>query len=135
LRTRKQTLSAQDSRSLPVTKGLAEVQLKILALEVDAPGAEHGAGHQDGAGHEASAFTPALLQAEAHRAWELLQAGVIRELYFRTDRHAAVLVLECASTQEARDVLTTLPLVAAGLITFELIPLAPYPGFARLFAV
>ena len=27
-----------------------------------------------------------------------------------------------------------LPLVAAGLIRFELIPLAPYPGFARLFA-
>jgi muconolactone delta-isomerase len=96
-------------------------QLKILALEADAPGADEGA------------YTTALLQAEARRAWELSQAGVIRELYFRTDRHAAVLVLECASTEEAHDVLTTLPLVAAGLITFDLIPLAPYPGFARLF--
>ena len=26
-------------------------------------------------------------QAEAARAWELYQAGVIRELYFRPDRH------------------------------------------------
>jgi hypothetical protein len=58
---------------------------------------------------------------------------VIRELYFRADRHAAVLVLECASTEEAQSVLSTLPLVAAGLIHFDLIPLAPYPGFARLF--
>jgi muconolactone delta-isomerase len=96
--------------------------LKILALETDAPGADEGA------------FTAALLQAEAQRAWELLQAGVIRELYFRADRHAAVLVLECASTEEAQAVLATLPLVAAGLIAFEVIPLAPYPGLARLFS-
>ena len=96
--------------------------MKILALETDAPGADKGA------------FTAALLQAEARRAWELLQAGVVRELYFRADRHAAVLVLECASTEEAQAVLATLPLVAAGLITFEVIPLAPYPGFARLFS-
>lgn len=96
--------------------------MKILALEVDAPGADVGA------------FTAALLQAEARRAWELTQAGVLRELYFRADRHAAVLVLECASTVEAQAVLATLPLVATGLITFEVIPLAPYPGFARLFS-
>ena len=96
--------------------------MKILALEADAPGADEGA------------YTAALLQAEARRAWDLFQAGVIRELYFRADRHAAVLVLECASTEEAQAVLATLPLVAAGLIAFEVIPLAPYPGFARLFS-
>lgn len=96
--------------------------MKILALEADAPGADEGA------------YTAALLQAESRRAWELHQAGVIRELYFRADRHAAVLVLECASAEEAQAVLATLPLVAAGLIAFEVIPLAPYPGFARLFS-
>lgn len=96
--------------------------MKILALEADAPGADEGA------------YSTALLQAEARRAWELHQAGVIRELNFRADRHAAVLVLECASTEEAQAVLATLPLVAAGLIAFEVIPLAPYPGFARLFS-
>ena len=30
--------------------------------------------------------------------------------------------------------LPTLPFVQAGLITFEVVPLAPYPGVARLFA-
>ena len=29
--------------------------------------------------------------------------------------------------------LETLPLVQAGLIRFEVIPLVPYPGFGRLF--
>jgi hypothetical protein len=94
--------------------------VKILALEKEIPGAP------------AQAFKP-LLRAEAARAWELYQAGVLRELYFDRDRRTAVLVLECAGTAEAKAALETLPLVAAGLINFEVIPLIPYPGFARLF--
>jgi hypothetical protein len=41
--------------------------------------------------------------------------------------------LECADAAEAHRVLATLPLVRAGLIAFEVIPLKPYPGLARLF--
>ena len=96
--------------------------MKILALEHDRPGVT------------GSQFTPAVLQAEARRAWELHQAGIIRELYFRADQHAAVLVLECADVDEARSTLDTLPLVCENLIEFELIPLKAYPGFARLFS-
>ena len=72
-------------------------------------------------------------KAEALRAWELHQSSIIRELYFRADRSEAILVLECADTKEAEQVLETLPLVQAGLIRFDVIPLAPYPGFGRLF--
>ena len=72
---------------------------------------------------------------EALRVWELYQQGVIRELYFRQDRSEAVLMLECDGVDEAEAVLQTLPLVKAGLITFELIPLVAYPGFARLFSI
>lgn len=71
--------------------------------------------------------------AEARRAWELHQAGIIRVLRFRADRTDAVLFLECADTAEAEAHLATLPFVAAGLITFDLVPLRPYDGFARLF--
>jgi hypothetical protein len=95
--------------------------MKILALEKETPGATA----EDFRSH---------VKAEAARAWELYQAGVIRELYFRQDRPEAVLVLECADVQEADRMLGTLPLVKAGLITFEVIPLVPYPGFSRLFA-
>ncbi len=73
------------------------------------------------------------LKAEARRVWELYQGGTIRELYFRADRSEAVLMLECADVKEAQQILESLPLVQAGLITFDVIPLIPYPGFARLF--
>ena len=95
--------------------------MRILALEDEVAGAT------------ADACAPHLA-AEAARAWELHQAGIIRELYFRADRSSAVLLLECADAEEARRHLATLPLVAAGLIAFEIVPLRPYPGFARLFA-
>ncbi len=70
---------------------------------------------------------------EARTAWELYQSGAIRELYFRADQHTAVLVLENDSIDEAAAVLAALPFVRQGLITFDLIPLTAYPGFARLF--
>ena len=46
----------------------------------------------------------------------------------------AVLILECGGTAHAEGILSSLPLVREKLITFELIPLKAYPGFARLFA-
>jgi hypothetical protein len=94
--------------------------MKILAIEKEIPGVAD------------EQFQPHL-KAEAARAWELYQAGIFRELYFRQDWPGAVLMLECADLAAAEQVLATLPLVRAGLITFDLLPLAPYPGFARLF--
>jgi muconolactone delta-isomerase len=95
--------------------------MKILALEKPVPGVTQ------------EQFTGALLKEEAARAWELLQSGIIRELYFRSDKQRAILFLECATSEEAGRALSTLPLVRDRLIAFELIPLVAYPGFARLF--
>jgi muconolactone delta-isomerase len=95
--------------------------VKILALEHELPGA-------------AAEQFQRHAHAEALRAWELHQQGLIRELYFRADHDQAVLVLECEDVAAAQRVVDSLPLVEQGLITFELIPLAAYPGFARLFA-
>ena len=95
--------------------------MKILALEHELPGA-------------ATDSFQRYEQEEARKAWDLHQAGLIRELYFRSDRNEAVLVLECVSLEEARSILAELPFVSEGLIAFELIPLKAYPGFERLFA-
>lgn len=73
------------------------------------------------------------LKSEAMRVWSLYASGTVRELYFRHDRHEAVLMLECTDAAEAQGVLNTLPLVEAGLISFDIIPLVPYTGFSRLF--
>lgn len=95
--------------------------MKILALERERPGLT------------AADFHPHL-RAEAKRVWALYQAGILRESYFRADVSTAVLILECADVDEANAALATLPLVQAGLIEFEIIPLRPYDGLARLFA-
>ena len=94
--------------------------MKILALEHELP---------DATAEQFGQYA----NDEARKAWELHQAGIIRELYFRADRNEAVLVLDCASVSEAQEILAALPFVKAGLITFEVIPLKAYPGFARLF--
>jgi hypothetical protein len=94
--------------------------MKILALEHELPNAT-AEGFQQYA------------RDEARKVWELTQAGVIRESYFRADRSEAVLVLECQSVDEAREALSTLPFVKNQLIIFELIPLRAYSGFERLF--
>ena len=96
--------------------------MKVLAFEHEVDGINP------------DAFQP-LLKAEARRVWELQQAGILREIYFRQDQSTAVLVLECENVAEAQKILASMPLVLAGLITFETIPLVPYPGFARLFGV
>ena len=95
--------------------------MQILAIEKEADGVTK----ED--------FRPHM-KAEAKRAWELYQSGIFREIYFTRDRPIAVIMMECAGVDEAKKALETLPLVKAGLISFELMPLAPYPGFARLFA-
>lgn len=96
-------------------------KMKILAIEKELAGAS------------LETFQPHV-KAEAFRAWELYQSGIFREMYFMADRKCAVLIMECDTIDEAKKALGTLPLVKAGLITFDLIPLVAYPGFARLFA-
>ncbi len=95
--------------------------MKLLAIERELPGAT------------AERFQEHA-KAEAARAWDLHQAGVIRELYFRQDRRSAVLMMECQDVADAAAALETLPLVKEGLIAFDILPLVAYPGFSRLFA-
>lgn len=95
--------------------------MKILAIEKEIHGVTD------------DKFTKEILKAEANKVWELYQSGIIRELYFHKDEHYAVLILECTDLEEAKQVLNTLPLVKNNLISFEIIPLSPYPGFERLF--
>jgi hypothetical protein len=94
--------------------------MKILALE------------RERADVKPEDFTPHLT-AEATAVWKLYQAGIFRELYFHQDKNCAVIVLECEDAHEAGEILNTLPIVKEGLITFDIIPLRPYPGFSRIF--
>lgn len=95
--------------------------MKILALEYELPSADPD-------------LMEAYQAAQTRRVLELTQAGILREIYFRAQKRETVLMLECADAHEARQVLQTLPLVQAGQIAYDLIPLVPYDGFLRLAA-
>lgn len=71
---------------------------------------------------------------EVSGVWELYSGNLIREMYSRADKPGAVLILECASVEEAKEVLDKLPLVKSSLLDFEIIPLGPFHSLERLFS-
>jgi hypothetical protein len=72
-----------------------------------------------------------VLVKEATRVYELYLSGSLREIYFN-EKHCAVLILECESLNSAEKLLSTLPLVQKGFISFEIMKLNPYTGFNRI---
>jgi hypothetical protein len=94
------------------------MKFMLLEKEIGAPSADAFHAH---------------LEAEARHVWNLVQQGIVRETYFNSDQHTAVLMLECESRVQVEKLIADFPLVKAGLIDFEIILLQPYDGFARLF--
>ncbi len=70
---------------------------------------------------------------EARRVWTLVKSSVIRRMWSRTDKPGALLLLEAADQAQARDAVTSLPMVREGLVEFELVGLAPFLGLEHLF--
>ena len=86
-----------------------------------------------GRGAPAESIQPHIT-AEIKAVWDLYTQGICREFYARADQPGpAVLLVESASVEDAKKALAKLPLVAQNLIDLDLIPLAPFTGFARLF--
>lgn len=73
-----------------------------------------------------------LLKEEADMLHQLYLGDQVREFYF-TDLGEAVLILECQSLDDSREILNKLPLVRQGMLGFEVMELKPYTGFTRLF--
>jgi hypothetical protein len=66
---------------------------------------------------------------EARRVWELYESDRVREFYLRADdQPGVVLVFECEDVTEAERLVAALPMVEAGLLNFEVIPVRPYTG-------
>jgi len=78
-------------------------------------------------------YQPHLLD-EVRHAWESYKRGVVRDIYFRQDRPGVAMFLECENPAEAQELLASFPLVKAGLIDFEMIPLGPFTNWEVLFA-
>ena len=95
--------------------------MRILAIERELPAPRR-------------ADLPHLLHDEAAGVWDLLKRGIIRNIWFTAADRLAIIMLECAGAAEAREHLSTLPLVQTGVIDFTLHELRSYDGFERLFA-
>jgi muconolactone delta-isomerase len=72
----------------------------------------------------------AYLEPEAERVRELYTQGIFRAVYSRGDVKGAVVELECPSSDEANQVMQTMPFAQQGMIDVQIIPLLPYRGFA-----
>jgi uncharacterized Fe-S cluster-containing protein len=72
-----------------------------------------------------------ILKQETLAVLNLQQKDILREIYF-DENHCAVLILECIDKYEAQKILSELPLVKDGFISFEIRELQPYTGFSRL---
>jgi hypothetical protein len=71
---------------------------------------------------------------EIQAVWELYAQGICREFYTRANEPGRVVLLfESASVEVAQEALATLPFARLHLIDFDVIPLAPFTGLARLF--
>lgn len=95
--------------------------MKLLCLDVPKPGAS------------LEKYQPHLLN-EVHYTWQLYKSGVIRDIYFRQDRPGVAIIAEAESIEVAKKALDELPLVKAGLIGWEMIPLGPFTNWEFLFA-
>ncbi|WP_290918941.1 hypothetical protein [Halodesulfovibrio sp.] len=69
---------------------------------------------------------------EVNYTVKMYLADVVREMYFRQDRSGTILMLEAPSLEEARGLINKMPMVQAGLIDYELIPVGPFVPLALL---
>ncbi len=76
----------------------------------------------------------ALQVPEVTEVWRLMNADFIREIYFDKDKPCVVLVVEADSVDAARERLSQLPMLKAGLFDFDYTVLGPFSQLAHLFA-
>ena len=71
---------------------------------------------------------------EIQAVWQLYTQGICREFYTRANEPGRVVMMFESETVEATNkALATLPFARLYLIDFDVIPLAPFTGLARLF--
>lgn len=74
----------------------------------------------------------AFEEPESKRVWELYTAGILKEIYLRTDAIGAVIVLECSSQAEAESAINSLPMVKAGLFNVNYMQLGEWTQMTRM---
>ncbi|MCC3317034.1 hypothetical protein [Nocardia africana] len=71
----------------------------------------------------------AVLPAETDHVRRLYLDGVVRQIWLRGDVAGACFTIEAADAEQANAIVAQLPMAAAGVSEFTVIPLSPYRGF------
>ena len=73
----------------------------------------------------ASPEIPTLLAQEQGRTGGLIDEGVVQQLLLRADGTGGYMVVDAESAEVARERLSTLPFMKAGIMKIELVELKP----------
>lgn len=65
------------------------------------------------------------MPAEVPATLQLYLDGKMEQFWFRSDRPGVVFLMEAESLDTVKDAIRSLPLAAAGLLTFEYLPVGP----------
>ncbi|ARV60765.1 hypothetical protein BZZ01_20985 [Nostocales cyanobacterium HT-58-2] len=75
-----------------------------------------------------------LVKPEAAKVWEYVASDLVRTVHYIADHSGAVLLFEAPSVEAVNEAVAQLPMVQAGVLQYEILPLAPYTGLKELFA-
>jgi hypothetical protein len=71
------------------------------------------------------------MPSEVHSTLKLYLDGKVEQFWFR-DKAGPIFLMDVESVEQARATLAALPLVASGLMTYELLPVMPLMPLGRL---
>ena len=72
-------------------------------------------------------------EAEATRAWELYASGTVRAMHSIADAQGVVFLWEAPDVEAVSGAVSALPMMQAGFLDVDVIPLRNYTGFDQLF--
>jgi len=74
-------------------------------------------------------FIEYIRDGRDHEGWELVRKGIIQHWLWKTgDEPGLVVLLNCEDAAEARRLIDAAPIVADGILTFEVDPVDPFPN-------
>lgn len=76
----------------------------------------------------------ALLQREVPHTLSMYLEGPIEQFWFRQDSPGPIFLMEVGSIEEAKAAVDAMPIVVAGVASYDFIPVGPLAPLGRLIA-
>ena len=74
-----------------------------------------------------------LIEEEESYLWREVASDRVRNVWALRDRLGGIALLEVENAEQARTIISAMPAVRAGLVSFTLTPVGPFRGWEVLF--